>query len=205
MGPNCAAALRPDGQTSKLQTSCGCPLTWSLRGHAWVTVKKNWACRECANEWGPCYAASKWMQVNDEFQCTRCVPKALRDAKKDGRPPVPPIPATAAASSGSGAAAAPKAPPTAPPGPPPPPPRGPPPPPVPPMAPPEPTPTREQATAMSGEWFEQHKQDASVGTSADMMFRFVRTADASTDIQSGEHFAQEELDEGLRNFNFGNM
>lgn len=179
MGPNCAAALRPDGQTSKLQTTCGCTLTWSLRGNAWVTVKKNWACRECADGWGPLYAASKWLQVNSDRQCDRCVPKAVR-------PPVPPIPATAAASSGSGAAAA-AAPKAAP------------------MAPPEPTPTREQGTAMSGDLSERYREDASVGTPANMMFRFVTTADNTNEIQSGEFFAKQKENEDLRNFHFGNM
>jgi len=77
----------------------------------------------------------------------------------------------------------------------------------------EPTPTeraatpnarRERATSVSGDWFEQYKEDASVGTPADMMFRFVSTAEKTTSI-SGEYFAQHELEDDLRHFNFGNL
>jgi len=64
---------------------------------------------------------------------------------------------------------------------------------------------RERATSVSGDWFDQYKEDASVGTSADMMFRFVRKVDTATSI-SGEYFAQQELEDDLRRFNlFGDM
>ena len=53
---------------------------------------------------------------------------------------------------------------------------------------------------MSGDWLEQHREDASVGTSADMMFRFVKTADAATSV-SGEYFEQQELEDDLSQFN----
>jgi len=173
----------------------------------WFKVGKGWACRECCDAWGSDYAFAKIATIDESQVCTRCVPKALRDAKKAGRPAPPPIPAADAVLGRLPAPmyvmnvdVAPKAPPNAVQpllrarGPPPPAPPGPPPGPPPPPPPPQPSPAQlPTATPASSASTAQLPTAASASSS--LMYqpppedKKVETRNQSTGI-SGEWFDQ---------------